>query len=189
MFADRPDRSVGKKLARSGKFVRESPGGGNRWGKQASYVSEVTGEPTIRRAEAADEPRLREIAGASKGHWGYDAGRVSSWAAALEFDGRAETWAAVVADAVVAWAALLPGPSVCVLDELWVEPPYFGRGIGSVLFRHAVDRARRLGANWLQWESEPDAVGFYEKLGGVRVGETLTSWGRPLPVMQYELGR
>jgi GNAT superfamily N-acetyltransferase len=145
-------------------------------------------DPSIRGAEAGDEPRLREIAGAAKAHWGYDAERVAGWAARLELADGAETWVAIVGDAVVAWAALVPGPSVCILDDLWVEPPFIGRGIGSALFRHAAYRARRLGANWLQWEAEPDAVGFYEKLGAVRVGETLSSWGRMLPVMQYDLG-
>ncbi len=149
----------------------------------------MSGEPSIRPAEPADAPRLREIAGAAKAHWGYDSERVSAWTAALELPENGETWVAVVDGTVVAWAALVPGPSVCILDDLWVEPPLIGRGIGSALFRHAIYRARRLGANWLQWESEPNAVGFYEKLGGVRVGETLGSWGRMLPVMQFDLGR
>jgi GNAT superfamily N-acetyltransferase len=149
----------------------------------------MSDEPTIRRLEPRDEARVREIAGAAKGHWGYDPERVAGWAASMDLGDRDETWVASVDDVVVAWAAVLPGPSVCILDDLWVEPSFIGRGIGSALFRHAVDRARRLGANWLQWDSEPNAVGFYEKLGAVQVGETLGSWGRMLPVMQYELRR
>jgi GNAT superfamily N-acetyltransferase len=147
----------------------------------------VAANPTIRRAEPSEEQRLREIAAAAKGHWGYEAQRVRAWAGGLELRDRDETWVAVVGDDVVAWLALIPGPSVCMLEDLWVEPGAMGRGIGSALFRFAADRARELGANWLQWESEPNATRFYEKLGGVQVGETLGSWGRPLPVMQLDL--
>lgn len=187
MFAERPDRSVGKKVARSGKFVRKSPGRGNRWGKPLPKVSRVAGEPTIRRAEAGDEPRMREIAAEAKGHWGYDAERVSSWAASLELARLEEAWVADGEQGVVAWMAILPGPSVCILDHLWVDPKFMDRGLGSALFERAVERARELGGNWLQWESEPNATGFYEKLGGVQVGATLGSWGRELPVMQLDL--
>ena len=155
--------------------------------KTRPTLSGVAGETTIRRAEAGDEPRLRQIAAAAKGHWGYDADRVAAWAGSLDLASRVETWVAVAGEETAGWLALLPGPSVCMLDDLWVEPVFFGRGIGSALFRFAVDRARELGANWLQWESEPNATGFYEKLGGVQVGETLGSWGRQLPVMQFDL--
>ena len=141
----------------------------------------------IRRAEPGDQPRLREIAAAAKGHWGYEAGRVATWAAALDLAAREETWVAAVDESPVGWLALLPGPSVVVLDDLWVDPRFFGRRIGTALFRFAAGRARELGANWLQWEAEPNSTGFYEKLGGVQVGEMLGSWGRPLPVMQLDL--
>jgi GNAT superfamily N-acetyltransferase len=153
-------------------------------------VSGVAAEPRIRRAQRADEPRLREIAAAAKGHWGYGADRVREWAARLDPVSGGESWVATLeGDAVVAWLALVVGPSVCILEDLWVEPAFIGRGIGSALFRFAADRARELGASRLQWEAEPNATGFYEKLGGVQVGETLGSWGRPVPVMQYDLTR
>jgi GNAT superfamily N-acetyltransferase len=147
----------------------------------------VADDPTIRRAEPADDPRLREIAAGAKGHWGYEPDRVAEWAASLDLRGREETWVADLDRDTVGWLALMPGPSVVMLDDLWVEPRFFGQGIGSALFRFAVGRARELGANWLQWEAEPNSTGFYEKLGGVRVGETLGSWGRRLPVMQFDL--
>jgi hypothetical protein len=47
--------------------------------------------------------------------------------------------------------------------------------------------ARRRGER-LEWQAEPNSVGFYEKLGGryLRDGEP-TSWGRVLPVMGLDL--
>jgi ribosomal protein S18 acetylase RimI-like enzyme len=148
---------------------------------------------TIRRAEPADERRLRAIAAAAKGYWGYDADRVAAWAAALELssagEAKEELYVAELGGRVVGWLALLQTGDVCVLDHLWVEPPSFGMGIGSDLFAFAAARARQIGASRLELEAEPNAIGFYQKVGAVRVGETVGNWGRPLPVMALELGR
>ncbi len=35
--------------------------------------------------------------------------------------------------------------------------------------------------------AEPDAVGFYERIGGKRIGEAAGSWGETLPVMRIDL--
>jgi GNAT superfamily N-acetyltransferase len=63
-----------------------------------------------------------------------------------------------------------------------------GQGIGSQLFRHAMDVGRQSGAVRMEWEAEPNALGFYEKMGGqyVRDGD-LSLWGRVNPVMGLDL--
>jgi GNAT superfamily N-acetyltransferase len=143
---------------------------------------------TIRAATAADEPRMREVARASKGHWGYGEERLSTWAAALEYPQNREHWIAEHDGVVVAYASLLPpDDGVCELDDLWVDPPFIGRAIGSLLFAHAAERARDRGATALRWEAEPNAVGFYERAGATVVGSATGSWGRELPVMRLEL--
>ena len=50
-----------------------------------------------------------------------------------------------------------------------------GRGIGRALFEHAVEQARRLGSHALKIESDPNAEGFYKRMGAHRVGETITA--------------
>jgi GNAT superfamily N-acetyltransferase len=143
---------------------------------------------TIRPATAADEPRMREVAGASKGHWGYDPERLRAWSAALEYPAHRDHWVAECDGVVAAYASLLPpDDGVCELDDLWVEPAYIGRGIGSVLFARAVERAKEHGATAMRLEAEPNAVGFYERMGASVVGTTVGSWGRDLPVMCLEL--
>jgi GNAT superfamily N-acetyltransferase len=147
---------------------------------------------TVRAVRLDEGERLRTIAAAAKAHWGYDADFVRAWAARGDFSPvglRAkEVYVADVDDGAVAWAALEPRREVMWLDDLWVDPPWIGRGIGSLLFRHAVEPARRLGRARLEWQAEPSSVGFYEKVGGryLRDGEP-TSWGRVLPVMGLEL--
>ena len=142
--------------------------------------------PHLRPATQADHERLRELTLESKAHWGYDLERVRSWAARLDF--AREIWVAEVGGEIVAWVALRPpDDGVCELDDLWVEPAAIRSGIGTTLFRHAADRARAAGARSLRWEAEPNAVGFYERMGAETVGTVTSDWGRTLPVMQVEL--
>ena len=140
----------------------------------------------IRPAVTEDAPRLREVARAAKGHWGYDAELVRSWAAGIALAGDIEV---VEEDGtIVGWSAILPGEDgAYVLEDLWVVPECMGRGIGAELFRRAADRARGQGAQALEWGSDPNAVGFYEEVGGRVVGEHVSEWNRMTPVMRLEL--
>lgn len=52
-----------------------------------------------------------------------------------------------------------------MLDHLWVVPEKFGTGIGRALFQHALQQAEALGAEFLELEADPHAVGFYERMG------------------------
>jgi len=146
----------------------------------------------IRPARSSEGERLREIAIAAKSHWGYELDRVRQWAATGDFsaDGlrEKEVYVAEAEGRAIAWAALIPRGELIWLDDLWVEPEWIGKGIGSLLFRHAVERAIRLGGKQLEWEAEPNAVGYYEKLGGRYLRDSEPSlWGRVIPVMGVDL--
>jgi predicted N-acetyltransferase YhbS len=67
-----------------------------------------------------------------------------------------------------------------------------GRGIGRALFLHAVNKARELGARTLYIESDPNAEGFYLRMGANRVGVVsgkVAGLFRELPLLAYELGK
>jgi GNAT superfamily N-acetyltransferase len=141
----------------------------------------------IRAADPHEGERLREIAVASKGYWGYEPERVRQWSALGDFSPTGLR-SKEVSVAEVDGRALIPKAEVCWLDDLWIEPEWIGKGIGSRLFQHVVDRGRQLGAKRLEWEAEPHAIGFYEKLGGryLRDGEPGV-WGRSNPIMGVDL--
>lgn len=142
----------------------------------------------MRAARAADEKRLRELSFESKAHWGYDREFVRSWADGLSFPGDCERWVAEADGELLAWAGLTPPTDgIAVLDHLWVDPAWLDRGIGSQLFRLAAERARELGAASLEWGAEPNAVGFYEKVGGCYLRDHVSAWGRVTPWMGIEL--
>jgi GNAT superfamily N-acetyltransferase len=146
----------------------------------------------IRRARPEEGERLRGIAAAAKGFWGYDAALVRSWAASLDLTpGRLAAAHAFVAEAdgrAIGWAEVLPpARGVCVLEHLWVEPAWVRRGVGSQLFRHAAGQARGLGATAMEWEAEPNARGFYARMGGRPLRTATSEWGRELAIMGIAL--
>ena len=142
----------------------------------------------MRSAVAADHERLRELTFESKAYWGYDRDFVRRWADGLAFDSGQERWVAAADGAIAAWAGLVPpADGVAVLEDLWVDPASIGRGLGSRLFRLAADRARELGAARMEWGAEPNAVGFYEKMGGRFLRDHVSEWGRITPWMGLDL--
>jgi len=147
---------------------------------------------TIRSARPDEGPRLKEIAIDAKSRWGYERERVLRWADDGDFSpgglAKLVTFVAEVEGRAVGWAALLRKEDGWWLEDLWVEQSSIGTGVGASLFRAAAERARSLGERHLQWEAEPNAVGFYERMGGryVRDGEP-SSWGRVNPIMALDL--
>jgi GNAT superfamily N-acetyltransferase len=147
----------------------------------------------IRRARPGEGERLREIAIAAKAYWGYELERVVEWANGGDYSDEGlrtrDVYVAELEGRAVAWAALVRKSDVdSWLDDLWVEPDAIGRGVGTALFRHVTERAKELGATRLVWEAEPNAVGFYEKLGARPTGyENLGSWGGKIPVLELDL--
>jgi GNAT superfamily N-acetyltransferase len=153
----------------------------------------VTGERvSIRPARPDEGERLRQIAIDAKSHWGYDEDWVRSWAAQGDFSPAALTSKPVLVvesgGCAIAFAMLIPKGDVAWLDDLWVEPSWIGRGVGTLLFEACITRAGELGAERMEWEAEPHAVGFYERMGGryLRDSEP-TAFGRVIPVMGVEL--
>ena len=60
------------------------------------------------------------------------------------------------------------------LEHLWVSPAWIGSGAGRLLFERAMDRAASQGAKLVKIEADPNAEGFYLRMGARRVGETST---------------
>jgi GNAT superfamily N-acetyltransferase len=129
---------------------------------------------------------------AAKAHWGYDLRSVREWvddgAFLVPATADSEILVAEVDAGVAGWAQLVPRGIVGWLEDLWIDPPRIGRGIGRELFEHTVTRARTLGLQQLEWEAEPRAVGFYRRMGGryLRDSDTV-EWGRVLPIMGLHL--
>jgi GNAT superfamily N-acetyltransferase len=146
----------------------------------------------LRAAAPADCDTLVEITVASKASWGYPGELMREWAGNLhisqELLDATETVVAETDGRAVGWAQLIPPVAgVAVLDHLWVVPESMRAGVGTRLFRWAAARAREQGAATMEWESDPNAVGFYQRMGAGTVRMQRSAWGRDLPVMAVDL--
>jgi len=148
----------------------------------------------IRRALPDDAEVLTNIAIAAKGHWGYPERWMQIWKPELTFNAEYfevnESWAASIKDQLVGFYTLLEKDGDAWLENLWVLPAQMGRGIGKALLGHALRLAQARGYHILRLESDPNAVGFYEKMGAHPVGERRSEVeGQPrlLPIMELKL--
>jgi GNAT superfamily N-acetyltransferase len=148
----------------------------------------------ILRANPNDAAVLTAIAFAAKRHWGYPDKWIESWRNVLtitpEFIVSHETYAAVVDDRSVGFYALVPKENRLDLLHMWVLPEAMGHGVGRALFLHALERTRALGFRELEIESDPNAAGFYQRLGARRIGTSIRDveqQRRELPIFIYEI--
>ncbi|MEJ3655729.1 GNAT family N-acetyltransferase [Actinomycetes bacterium KLBMP 9759] len=145
----------------------------------------------IRTARQEEAPELRMLAIRSKSHWPYPAEFLRRWARVMsitpEVIAANDVRVAERSGLVVGFSTVLRRGAVAVLDDLWVDPPEIGRGTGRLLFEDAAERAAAAGARLLEWEAEPYAVAFYERMGGIRTGYADSPLGRPLPTMHLPL--
>ena len=148
----------------------------------------------IRPVQPGEAGILTRVALAAKRHWGYPERWIEIWTPQLTFTPDYfylnEGWAAVVNEVPVAFYTLLEANEVASIENLWVLPEYMGQGIGKQLFLHAVAVARGRGCKILQLEADPNAVGFYERMGMHKAGERNTEVDglpRTLPIMEMAL--
>jgi GNAT superfamily N-acetyltransferase len=147
----------------------------------------------IRRARPDESGVLTDLARRSKAYWGYDADFMERAAGELTITSTAisthEVW--VLEDEtgrVIGFHRVIPGEPA-VLEDLWLEPDAIGGGYGRQLWEHAAAIARAGGASALELDADPNAMGFYERMGARRVGATPSQVapGRMLPRMRLGL--
>jgi GNAT superfamily N-acetyltransferase len=147
----------------------------------------------VRRARPDEADALNALARRAKAHWGYDAEFMEVVSDAMTLSAadieRHEVW--VVEDEsglVIGFHRLIPGDPA-EIEDMWVDPPAMGAGHGRRLFEHAVVVARSGGAHALELDADPNAVGFYERMGMERIGETTSTIvpGRSLPRLRLDL--
>jgi GNAT superfamily N-acetyltransferase len=154
----------------------------------------VDSELDIRRAAPEDAGSLSRIAFAAKRYWGYPESWMKRWKESLtitpEFVRNNEAYAAVSGGEPVAFYALTGKGRKVELEHLWVSPGWIGKGIGRVLFEHAMREAASGGADAVEIEADPNAEGFYRHMGARRIGENvyeIDGHERVLPLMVVEI--
>ncbi len=148
----------------------------------------------IVRSQPEHAPALTEISIAAKRYWNYPETWIQLWLPALtitpEYITEFETWMMVEDDTPIGFYSLKRDGVGLWLDNLWVKPAYIGKGVGRQLFAHAVERCRSKHASSLLIEADPNAAGFYRKMGAHVIRENISAVGdqtRVLPVLEMML--
>ncbi len=66
----------------------------------------------------------------------------------------------------------------CELDDLFVEPESMGLGVGRMLVDDVASRAADAGATHVDVIANPNALGFYERVGFENTGDVSTRFGQ-----------
>lgn len=122
-------------------------------------------------ASSKDAEALTSIAVAAKSYWGYPEDWIRRWAAVLtitpDYIAENPTFVAFADEERVGFYALQIRASEALLDHLWVLPGAMGHGVGRALFAHAESAARRAGATQMSIVGDPNAEGFYQRMGAI----------------------
>ena len=148
----------------------------------------------IRCVNPSEADVLSDIAFSAKAHWGYPQRWMEIWRSQLTFSPdyfeEIKGWVADNDGSQIAFCTLEEKNDNAWIENLWVLPEYMGVSIGERLFTQALSRARELGYSKLQLVSDPNAIGFYEKMGMKKIGEInfpIEGQDRILPVMEMKL--
>ena len=148
----------------------------------------------IRRAEPVEAETLTEISHAAKRHWGYPERWIERWRETLtitpEFVRRNEIYLAEEDGAVVGFYALIMEGEEAELEHMWVRPERIGTGLGRELMEAAKTRAASLGARRINITGDPNAEGFYLRMGARKLGQVsapVDGEARWLPRLRIDL--
>jgi GNAT superfamily N-acetyltransferase len=156
-------------------------------------VAATAGKLRIRPARADEAEALTDLSLRSKAFWGYDAAFLARCRPVMAVKARniesQPHYAAELDGRIAGFYGLEPETEGVGLDYLFVETDLVGRGVGRTLWRHAVDTARGLGHRALIVVSDPNAEGFYLKMGCRRIGTRPSELeaGRQLPLLRLAL--
>ena len=139
---------------------------------------------------------LTRIAFAAKRYWGYPERWIEHWSESLtitpEFVSENEVYVVFSGGNPFGFYALTGTGRELELEHLWVSPAWIGSGAGRLLFEHAMDSAASRGASSVKIEADPNAEGFYLRMGAKRTGENIyeiEGHRRVLPLMAVELSK
>lgn len=132
----------------------------------------------MRLAKPEEAVALTDLAHGSKRHWGYPENWISHWKDALtitpEYIQGNQVFVAEDDERVIGFYALVVSDNRAELDHLWVSPDHMGTGVGKALFVHAMRAAKGQNLSEIDILSDPNAEGFYKKMGAYRTGESVS---------------
>ena len=148
---------------------------------------------TIRTASPEDALTLTTIALEAKRYWGYPEHWIKHWESDLtispEFIRDNHVYVHEEDGEIRGFYALCVAGDKAELEHMWVTPAVIGTGVGKELFLDAMERAAKLDVGSVEISSDPNAAGFYKRMGATQIGETdsfVDGQARKLPRLKIE---
>ena len=148
---------------------------------------------TIRRATPEEAAALTQIALDAKRYWGYPEHWIQHWesdlAVSSDFIREHHVYVAEDDGEIRGFYALCVSDNKAELEHMWVTPNSIGTGVGKELFLDAMERAAALNVDAVELSADPNAAGFYSRMGATQIGETdsvIDGQVRKLPRMTIE---
>ena len=130
----------------------------------------------IRPASVDEAAVLTTIALEAKRYWGYPEHWIKHWEKDLtisrEFISDNHVFVAEADGEIRGFYALCVSGAKAELEHMWVTPDCIGTGVGKELFLDAMERAAALDVRDVELTADPNAAGFYERMGARQIGET-----------------
>ena len=147
----------------------------------------------IKPASVGDAQTLTQIALDAKRHWGYPEHWIRHWTSDLtitpDFIRDNHVYVAEDNGEVQGFYALCVSGDKAELEHMWVAPTRIGTGIGKELFLDAMEQAAKLNVDAVEISSDPNAAGFYKRMGATQIGEVdspIDGQDRKLPRLKIE---
>jgi GNAT superfamily N-acetyltransferase len=147
----------------------------------------------LRAALPGEAGILTDLCLRSKAVWGYDAAFMAACRAELTITtqdfARSQIQVAVEDGRIIAMAQLAQHGRIADIDKLFVDPAALRAGAGRQLFAWCVETARAAGAVAITVVADPDAAGFYRRMGMMEDGKEPSGSipGRILPKLHMAL--
>jgi len=129
----------------------------------------------IRRALPEEASTLTTIALEAKRYWGYPEHWIKHWESDLtisaDFIRDHHVYVAEADGEIRGFYALCVSGDKAELEHMWVTPASIGTGIGKELFLDAMERAAALAVRDVEISADPNAAGFYKRMGAMQIGE------------------
>ena len=129
----------------------------------------------IRPASVDEAAVLTTIALEAKRYWGYPEHWIKHWESDLtitpEFIRDNHVYVHEADGEISGFYALCVAGNKADMEHMWVRPEAIGTGIGKELFLDAMERAAKLNVNAVEIASDPNAAGFYKRMGATQIGE------------------
>ena len=148
----------------------------------------------IRKAEPDDADLLTDLAKKSKAHWGYSQELIDKWQEELtvtaEFISNSISFVAEHEGKIVGfWCRSTIKSKSPTPGLLFIDPKYIRHGCGAMLWQAVKKEAKSRGLSSFIIEADPNAEGFYLKMGGIKIGEKESTVvaGRKLPIIEFNI--